>query len=958
MPQALKFCPVCGEVNNGCKADDDYASENGETSVILCRVGNPKSTYQLLSDDDWFLYRVDTKDIDFTGASGRSSRLKKSTSKPHTDTTFLRYIRAKSNISPSGRTATELAKRGLSLEDAADLGIKEITREYYHSWFVEMRNDQRNFPHNVLEGTLLPVRNVYGEIIHAQIRPFNLTPDFPKYLWATFHPQGGDPYRHPDTFDYYGRKPMNFIRGEAISDLCVVCEGVLKSFVVYSNLQKKYHVLSASGGNWTSNETYLKELKEGLRNLGVTKILLLPDSNSRANKDVWKSCEKLRVWAESNGFTFILGDWGHLDGKFDNQDPDEISPNQLNGIVQKFGKPRNPAELLAIKEVKRAFKPKLLVDKANNDLDFSDWVSRFTQSVTRFHLLNTPMGTGKSWLVEELHRNFDVNVIYISQSPRDLPTEYLARNAYVPPSRHDGLVNTGRRDPIGNLIYRRPKSKDEVPDTSASCLKAAEHALALKNGVPPAKLCRECPAFHGCLDGSDPDYTYLYDKIQGIKNHTLIATSVAGFSDKLIPDNGKETLIIVDECSQNMQPLEVIPLNSDEFTALDRRFTLIVDDGASSSGNLRYSQTGVSSNDRFIPLTAPTLVDVEDAERIDTQNLQNAMHGKGKASQYGKLVKGLMSKGYILDDGGLKLVCRSPQVSKILECTKATKVILMDATASKAVLEAELGISVEDYGAQDLSVNSVQIQVFLHPGASKFRITPEAFEFAKSIKKENWAILGACDLIGKDGIGFFRDSRGSNAAQEKDGLVIAGMPLPNLGGLKLKYSILETRTDSLSVDGDCKSPRPTITFNEYYQAHVQAELLQAIGRLRGYRRQGENLTVRIVCHTNLDWLQEYGYQVFYRAVPELTEKYTWLFQAQTEIPVSGYYRDSLSTPVTIQKSLRLGVLLKSNQDLNQKALEYGFTALGAFDKTFIPYKEKFLDVARKRLVESRSVCYS
>jgi hypothetical protein len=932
----LKYCPICNKENGGCKVSGAFLEPDGtvseDTETVLCRVGNPDSPYRLLGgdEDSWYLHAVPTKDIDFTPSSGRGKYNRNSNKieyEPHTSPWFQRWLSENYKAyEPATHSKEFLESRGIDPHQAYLDGFREITKESYQLFFREPR-EQKNLPEWSLPlGTFIPCKDIHGNVVHGQIRPITVREGTPKYLWMRLHPYSGNQYREPQSYAYHGTKPGTFWRGESLSDLCVIVEGSLKPYVVHSNLQKKYHVYGASGGQWTSNAKYLEELKEGLRNLGVTKLLLLPDSNSRANKDVWRNCEKLRVWAENNGFTFILGDWGHLDGKFDNQDPDEISPNQLNGIVQRFGKPRNPAELLAIKEVKGKYKPKLLVDKANNSLDFKDWVSRFSYSDTRFHLLNTPMGTGKSWLVEELHSKFDVNVIYISQSPRDLPTEYLAKNAYVPPSRHDGLVNTGRRDPIGNLIYRRPKSKDEVPDTSASCLKAAEHALALKNGVPPAKLCRECPAFHGCLDGSDPDYTYLYDKIQGIKNHTLIATSVAGFSDKLIPDNGKETFIIVDECSQNMQPLEVIPLNSDEFTSLDRRFTLIVDE-----------------NDRFVPLTAPTLVDVEDAERIDTQNLQNAMHGKGKASQYGKLVKGLMSNGYIVDDNGLKLICRSPQVSKILECTKATKVILMDATASKAVLEAELGITVEDYGAQDLSVNSVQIQVFLHPGASKFRITPEAFEFAKSIKKENWAILGACDLVGKDGIGFFRDSRGSNAAQEKDGLVIAGMPLPNLGGLKLKYSILE---------------EPSITFNEYYQAHVQAELLQAIGRLRGYRRQGENLTVRIVCHTNLDWLREYGYQVFYRAVPELTEKYTWLFQAQTEVPVSGYYRDSLSTPVTTQKSMRLGVLLESNQDLNRKALEYGFTALGAFDKTFIPYKDKFLDVVRKRLAESRSVCYS
>lgn len=934
---ALKYCPICEDEDAGCKVAGPFTDFDGvespDTELVLCRVGNPDSPHKLLSgdDDSWYLHAVSAKDIDFTPSSGRSKYNRNGSKveyQPHTSPWFQKWIKEHyARYEPKEHSKTFLEDRGIDSKQAYKDGFRELTKDSYQSFFKEFR-DQKNLPEWGLPlGTFIPCKNVYGNTVHGQIRPLSVREGKAKYLWMQLHPYAGNQVREPESYSYEGTKPGTFWKGETLSDVCLAIEGVLKPYHVYCNLQRKYHVYGASGGNWCSNQKYTEELKEGLRNLGVTKILLLPDSNSRNNPDVWRNCEKLRGWCETNGFTFILGDWGHLDGKFESQDPDEIPPNQLNSIVQKFGKPKNPAELLAIKEIKGPYKPKLLIDKVDNTLDFKGWVDKLSVNNHKYQLLDTPMGTGKSWLVEDLHSRFDVNVVYISQSPRDLPTEYLARNAYVPPSRHNGLVNTGRRDPLGNLIYRRPKSKDEPVDTSASCLKATEHALALKNGVPPAKLCRECPAFHGCLDGSDPDYTYLYDKIQGIKNHTLIATSVAGFSDKLIPDNGKETFIIVDECSQNMQPLEVISLTSDEFTALDRRFTLISDE-----------------QEHFVPLTAPTLTDVEDAERIDTQNLQNAMQNRGKASQYGKLVKGLMSsKSYILDDNGLKLICRSPQVSKILECVKATKVILMDATASKSVLEAELGIIVEDYGAQDLSINSIDIQVFLHPGASKFRITPEAFEFAKSIQRENWAMLGACDLVGKDGIGFFRDSRGSNAAQEKEGLVIAGLPLPNLGGLKLKYSILE---------------EPTITFNEYYQAHVQAELLQAIGRLRGYRRQDERLTVRIVCHTNLDWLQEYGYRLAYRAVPELTQKYEWLFQVQTEIPVSGWYQDTSDLVITVQKSLKLGKLLETSQDLSKRAMEYGFSALGAFDQNFKPYRDRFLRIMQNTLAKSIQPCYA
>jgi hypothetical protein len=950
MPFALRYCPVCNKENSGCKVGGAYVDSEGlessDTEVVLCRVGNTNSKYQLIHSDTWSLYKVPTADIDFTKASGWYNRSAgKVEYLPHDSFWWQKWTKENyQSYNPKYHAKEFLEKRGLDPEQCYKDGFREITLDSYQMFFREPR-EQRNLPMwKVPVGLFIPCFDMFGNVIHGQVAPKDRGFEYdrdgnviglgPKYKWMQLHGPTGGPDRNPQSYAYHGTKPGTFWRGNALRDVCLVCEGVLKPYVVYSNLQREYHVYGSSSGHWTSNQKYLEEFKKVIRNLGVTKIMLLPDSNSRGNKDVWNNCNKLKDWCIENGFTFILGDWGQLDEKMELQDPDEIPPNQLATIVKSQSKPKNPAEQLAIKEAKGPYKPKLLVDKANNELDFKQWLNKLTQTDDRFYLLNTPMGTGKSWLVEEIHRHFDVNVVYISQSPRDLPTEYLARNAYVPPARHNGLVNTGRRDPIGNLIYRRPKSRDEVPDTSPTCLRATEHDLALKNGVPPAKLCRECPAFQGCLNGSDPDYTYLYDKIQGIKTHTLIATSVAGFSDKLIPDNGKQTYIIVDECSQNLQPLEVIPLKSDEFTSLDRRFTLIEDEGG-----------------KFIPLTIPTMTDIEDAERIDANNLQLAMQNRGKATQFGKLVQGLMSNGYIqAEKNVLSLICRSPQVSKVLHSSKASKVILMDATASKPIIEAELGITnLQSYGAQDLSVNSVDIQVFFHPGASKFKITPEAFEFSKSLLRDtrqdslavddnqrlsSWTILGACDLVGKDGIGFFRDSRGSNAAQEKDGIVIAGLPLPNLGGLKLKYSILEN---------------PSISFNEYYQAHVQSEILQSIGRLRGYRRQDRRLTVRIVCNTNLDWLGEYGYRLFYRAAPVLTQQYEWVFRPQQEIPVSTWLFGDEEVVPTVWKTKKLISLLEIGEPLSDRAVRYGLSALSLFDPDFRDYRLRFIEIVKKKI---------
>jgi hypothetical protein len=930
MPSALNYCPVClGD--HGCKVIPDKYCTDGSTSFVICNFGSDDTEYkEIPNSSDWTTYIVPTKDIDFTKSkSYKYNNRGSEREKPHTDPLWQQWLKLKPRpFTPGGKTEKLILERGLTLEYAQEQGFREILLSSYQQFFVKPKNGQKNLPHWVREGTFIPMRNVSGEIVHGQLRPHEVSEGSAKYVWQQLHNENGDQYRYPESFNYFGSKPGNFLKGESLSDVCLVCEGALKSHVVYSNLQRKYHVYGASGGAWASNAQYLKELSLALKNMGVTKMLLLPDSNSRANPGVWKSIIKFERWCLENNFQFILGDWGQLDQKLENQDPDEIPINQLSAIVRAQGKLKNPAELLAIKEIKGPFTTKLLVDKADNELDLQQWLADLLPSNHKYHLLNTPMGTGKSWIVETLHKNFDVNVVYISQSPRDLPTEYLARNAYVPPARHGGLVNTGRKDPLGNNIYRRPKSDKEETHSPATCLKHVEHNLALKNGVPPAKICKDCPAFHGCLDGSDPDYTYLHDKIQGIKNTTLIATSVAGFSEKLIPDNGKQTFIVVDEASQNMQPLEIIDLTAEEFAALDKRFFFDVD-----------------SVGHFVCSVAPTLTDVEDAEAVDASNLQRAMRNQGKVTKYGKLVKGLIGNGYIQMEGTRRqLICRSTQISKILEYD-ALRVILMDATASKSVLEAELNITLREYSANDLSTNSVEIQVFLHPGAKKFQITPEALDFAKTIKRKDWTLIGSCQSVGKDGIGFFRDSRGSNAAQESKGLVIAGLPLPNIGGIRLKYSVLEN---------------PTITFNDYYQAHVQAELLQAVGRIRGYRRQTEKLVCRIVCHSNLDWLSTYGYQVSYRAVPELSQQYSCFFQNQQSVPTHQWSQPEQNF-VSAQAVVKLAHYIQTAVPLCEKAMSFGLKLLGtakSYAREFGDFRPRFIEMVKEAIAERQELCYS
>ncbi len=131
-------------------------------------------------------------------------------------------------------------------------------------------------------------------------------------------------------------------------------------------------------------------------------------------------------------------------------------------------------------------------------------------------------------------------------------------------------------------------------------------------------------------------------------------------------------------------------------------------------------------------------------------------------------------------------------------------------------------------------------------------------------------VIDAMDYA-RDGDGYwFRDSRGRNAFQKASTLILVGAPFPQLGAVVDEFAVMTGRhPDTSSVlrsytidaaNTPAGSPWWVRTVNEladaeaatFYRHRVQAELEQAIGRLRGNRRPGEKLTVYVISDYPLD----------------------------------------------------------------------------------------------------------
>jgi Primase C terminal 2 (PriCT-2) len=165
--------------------------------------------------------------------------------------------------------------------------------------------------------------------------------------------------------------------------------------------------------------------------------------------------------------------------------------------------------------------------------------------------------------------------------------------------------------------------------------------------------------------------------------------------------------------------------------------------------------------------------------------------------------------------------------------------IFLDATATAESLSFRTGIAAEnilvcecihDEGA---AVHHVQVPDFGLAGKKRADSTDERIKAAvKGVESAHEGCssvtfdhLSKSAVTGAKGV-HFRDSRGENSFMTNDVFVHVGLPMPNIGALRIEYEILAQN-----------SANP-LGFDAYYQDACDAELRQEMGRDRALRRTG------------------------------------------------------------------------------------------------------------------------
>jgi hypothetical protein len=223
--------------------------------------------------------------------------------------------------------------------------------------------------------------------------------------------------------------------------------------------------------------------------------------------------------------------------------------------------------------------------------------------------------------------------------------------------------------------------------------------------------------------------------------------------------------------------------------------------------------------------------------------------------------------------GVVEIVTTDRTILKWIEC--AGKTILLDATLSGIQLSEFWGIASETItvvGCDDRAKDSVDIVVVraegfdTNSGGDNRRVVEaEIFKtLCSTYGEQNVGVISHQDHVHqlREGSLYYGSgNRGNNQYSDLKVLNMAGLPFPHVGAVEDAYKVIAHRTRYSS--------------QEFYNILLSAEIIQTIGRLRGFRADVfDGKKVFIVCNHKLDFLSDAGWNVQYEADYKYCNKLT------------------------------------------------------------------------------------
>jgi hypothetical protein len=549
--------------------------------------------------------------------------------------------------------------------------------------------------------------------------------------------------------------------------------------------------------------------------------------------------------------------------------------------------------------------PKILFKKGQRLQVFSEAIAAGWK-----HILDkSPTGTFKSHdagIATPVAFGVD-KLWYFTSHARNVTTETVERNYDYLDVRNSGMV--WDHTPNGKA-YLRWSKYEEIPDTSGNCHRSSVFAalrhknISIQEGIENP-VCRTCHLLEACRSCSGLGFGYRCQRRETLKNTRILAH----------PDSAPDTkdydwssfVNFWDEAMRTVQPISSVAVRAIDLNQVMAELTIYYPEiniqlqsvwrvlRQCLTGEIKQphhgwndaavrEMLGVTPDnlDEIIAVAMEILhpnleslldtaweygVNLNDLpgklrKRFGSQNLEVTQ----KIQQdiilnwfvpflqvWGRRIKGALR----LDQSQLLVTTRSERHALIARASLCN--IYLDATATPEYLSWWMDIDSEDILTIEQEVSSSKnlkiIQVTGLGQVSKNRSSycqgrVDALRQEFLVRHPNIKFIDFVKFCTDGDGGWFRDSRGSNDFQDVPALATFGIPYQNIGSLEALYLTLSNL--DFSPEGTVQGEE----FQRFVDWATQAEIKQAIGRLRAHNRPKQQLYFYFCANYDLSFLEQ------------------------------------------------------------------------------------------------------
>ena len=501
---------------------------------------------------------------------------------------------------------------------------------------------------------------------------------------------------------------------------------------------------------------------------------------------------------------------------------------------------------------------------------------------------------------------------YISTDHRNPTTGVIEQNYTDLPVRHNGLkIDESRQTPHGNPFLVWPKAGEE-PDTKGNCFRtdlfqkfrAKNLNVEVSNSSP---ICLRCKLAYLCKQGSGGKYGATF---RGERQNALASDRIRAHADSLpSPEDFdySSSGMIWDEVGVQLKPMDSVDVTLTDFDQVWAELEAKSEDLHEALKPLRLALRPILTGELKQPYhgwddasirvilpqkpdnlsqiinelevllqpdlsflsNQPDFIAADKGISRAMQNLINQTFRRQAHEDFREAFQRLALNWLVPflwiwagERGAFR--CSGQTLTIFSRCERHAAVaraasfnLFLDATITRERLALLLGIDPSEiYVVEQETPLHGNLRIIQVTGMGKLgkdrsdSLKQRVAALRYSLEQQHPGIVfGDWKVHAEDGDGqWFVNLRGSNEFRNDSAMCVFGIPYQNVGHLQALYQTLTG--DSAPLDKET----PHEGLQRFIEAHVQAEIEQAVGRLRAHIRPSEQLTFFFVGDYDLSFL--------------------------------------------------------------------------------------------------------